>query len=135
MKKIYVVDNDPSMCQLMAMAFRQGGHEIVACTTPDIAQEALQNGKCAALLMDYHLGVGESGAGLVTGWARHLDLPPTWIVTGTPEADDLQAVKNVPGFVDVIAKPFAILELVKAVVSTLPSAAVQNHESEMEAES
>lgn len=110
------------------MAFRHAGHEIVACQTPGIAQEALQNGKCAALLMDYHLGVGESGAGLVSGWAARFGLPPTWIVTGTPEAEDLRAVQDLPGFVGVIAKPFAILELVQTVVSTLPPV-----EGEMEA--
>lgn len=133
MKKIYVVDNDPSMCQLMAMAFRQVGHEIIACGTPDIAQEALQNGKCAALLMDYHLGMGESGAGLVAGWSARFGLPPTWIVTGTPAADDLQAVKDLPSFVDVISKPFAILDLVQAVVSVLPEPNSQEQEGEMEA--
>jgi len=129
LKQIYVVDNDPGMCKLLAMAFAQAGHEIVACGAPEAVQEALQNGECAALLMDYHLGAGESGAGLVRGWATRFEMPPTWIVTGTPDAADLTDVSEVQGVMGVVAKPLAIIDLVAMVTD-----AVQPAAPEMEAE-
>jgi DNA-binding response OmpR family regulator len=124
LKKIFVVDNDLAMCELMTMAFRHRGHEIVACCSPKIVREALENGQCAALLMDYHLGMGESGVGYVRAWSSQFGLPPTWIVTGTPGAEDLREVEALPGFMAVISKPFAILDLVAAVLAAVvPSAA------------
>jgi len=133
LKKIYVVDNDLAMCELMTMAFRQSGHEIVACGSPKIVREALENAKCAAILMDYHLGMGESGAGYIRAWSSQFGLPPTWIVTGTPEAEDLRDVGALPGFVAVIPKPFAILDLVAAVIGAVLAAGESTPPMEMEA--
>ena len=119
MKQIYIVDNDPGMCQLMTLAFQQVGHDVIATGTPAIAEQALENGQCAALLMDYHLGSGESGAALVASWASRHELPPTWIVTGTPNDPTIVAMTGLPGLRGVVSKPFAIMELVTSVVESL----------------
>jgi DNA-binding response OmpR family regulator len=119
LKQIYVVDNDPGMCQLMMMAFEQAGHSVIATGTPAIAEKALESGKCAALLMDFHLGSGECGGALVASWADAHGLPPTWIVTGTPNDPLLMKMAATPGLEGVVSKPFAIMELVARVIGAL----------------
>ncbi|MCP4094489.1 MAG: response regulator [Planctomycetes bacterium] len=114
-----MVDNDPGMCQLMSMAFEQAGHSVIATGTPAIAEKALESGKCAALLMDFHLGAGESGGALVASWADTHGLPPTWIVTGTPNDPRLAEMHATPGLKGVVSKPFAIMDLVARVVRAL----------------
>ena len=121
MKQIYVVDNDPGMCQLMSMAFAQAGHAVIATGTPAIAEKALESGQCAALLMDFHLGAGESGGALVASWADRHGLPPTWIVTGTPDDPYLADMEATPGLKGVVSKPFAIMDLVAKVIGSLQS--------------
>ena len=115
MKKIMIVDNDPGMCNLMAMAFR---HQDIETFTTDSVSEAssfLQSGECAGLLMDYHLGAGESGASVLTKWSEGGPMPPFWLVTGTPDEADVSPLAAVPSFQGTIAKPFAIMDLVNAV--------------------
>lgn len=103
------------------MAFEQVGHSVIATGTPAIAQKALESGKCAALLMDFHLGAGESGGALVASWAAAHGLPPTWIVTGTPDDPTLAAMESTPGLEGIVSKPFAIMDLVARVVGSLAS--------------
>jgi len=101
------------------MAFAQVGHSVIATGSPAIAEKAIESGNCAALLMDFHLGAGESGGALVASWAVAHSLPPTWIVTGTPDDPTLVAMESTPGLEGIVSKPFAIMDLVARVVGAL----------------
>lgn len=113
--KILVVDNDAGMRNLLAMAFRQEGIETFLTESVQEATDFLESGDCAALLMDYHLGAGASGATVLADWSAKQTMPPFWLVTGTPEEADVTPLHAIDSFQGVIAKPFSILDLVSAV--------------------
>lgn len=115
MNKILVVDNDAGMRNLLAMAFRQ--QDIETFLTDDVAEaEAfLELGRCAAILMDFHLGAGASGARVLAEWEQTRSLPPFWLVTGTPEEADASGLLELSSYQGTIGKPFSILDLVAAV--------------------
>lgn len=115
LKKILIVDNDPGMCNLMAMAFRHQEIETFTTGTVSEASSFLLSGECAGLLMDYHLGAGESGASILAKWSLEGPMPPFWLVTGTPDEADVAPLAAVEAFQGTIAKPFAIMDLVSAV--------------------
>lgn len=115
MKKILVVDNDAGMRNLLAMAFRQHGLETFLTDSIQEAEAFLAEGSCGAILMDYHLGAGASGAQVLSRWQAAGDLPPFWLVTGTPEEAEKDGVQEIPGFKGTVAKPFSILDLIAAV--------------------
>lgn len=115
MNKILVVDNDAGMRNLMAMAFRQRDIETFLTDDVDEAETFLEEGQCAAILMDFHLGAGASGARVLTDWGRTRSLPPFWLVTGTPEEADVRGLLELSSYQGTIAKPFSILDLVAAV--------------------
>lgn len=133
MKKIHIIDNDPGMCQLLALAFRQAGHDVVTDGDPQVAKAGLARGECSALLMDFHLGLGESGAGVLQAWASVHDLPPTWMVTGTPHDPALEGLTGISNFQGVVAKPFSILDLVEQVLAALQASAPRSAVQELEA--
>ncbi|MGB0954012.1 MAG: response regulator [Planctomycetota bacterium] len=124
--KILVVDNDPGMRNLLAMAFRQEGIETHLTESVEEAETFLRSGECGAVLMDFHLGAGASGAQFLAGWSQEITLPPFWLVTGTPEEADVAPLQSVETFQGVISKPFSILDLVTAVRTTaFPVAATE----------
>lgn len=96
----------------MAMAFRH--QQIETFTTGAVSEAAsfLQSGACAGLLMDYHLGAGESGAAVLAKWSMEGPMPPFWLVTGTPDESEIASIEALPTFQGTIAKPFSILDLV-----------------------
>jgi len=129
LKKILIVDNDPGMCNLMAMAFR---HHAIETWTTDTVSEAtafLHSGECAGLLMDYHLGAGESGAMVLAKWNETTSMPPFWLVTGTPDEADVNPLELISAYQGTIAKPFSILDL----VATVKAAAFPEELKEQEA--
>lgn len=133
--KILVVDNDAGMRNLLAMAFRQEGIETFLTETVEEATAFLKAGECAALLMDFHLGAGASGAQVLANWSTELSMPPYWLVTGTPEDADVTPLQAFPAFQGVIAKPFSVLDLVSAVrQQAFPPHAATDSELEAEAE-
>lgn len=99
----------------MAMAFRHQDIETFTTDTVSEASSFLQSGECAGLLMDYHLGAGESGAAVLAKWSSEGSMPPFWLVTGTPDEADVAPLAAIDAFQGTIAKPFSIVELVNAV--------------------
>ncbi|MHC4824417.1 MAG: response regulator [Planctomycetota bacterium] len=118
MNKILVVDNDAGMRNLLAMAFRQQGIETFLTDDVAEAEAFLDREECGAILMDFHLGAGASGARILADWEQTRSLPPFWLVTGTPEEADASGLEQLHSYQATIAKPFSILDLVAAVRST-----------------
>ena len=115
MKKILIIDNDPGMCQLMTMAFEYAKFEVVATgSLPEVSKLVLDD-SFDALLMDFHLGAGESGLSMLTRLSASGMQIPFWLVTGTPHDPDALKVLELDGCQGIIAKPFVILELITQV--------------------
>lgn len=113
--KVLIIDNDPGMCQLMTMAFEYVQVEVVATGSLAEAERLVLDESFGALLMDYHLGGGQSGYGLLKKFHENGMALPFWLVTGTPHDPGALKVKDIPGCQGIIAKPFSILELVEEV--------------------
>ena len=141
MNPVLVVDNDEALVRLLEMAFSR--FEVPVCGTGDaaVAAEMLRRGAASALLLDVNLGAGQSGPELLVEWGGPGDLPPSWMVTGTPDDPRLEALEGIPGYRGVIAKPFRLLDLVSDVRTAiageeaLPAVAADDEaEAELEAE-
>jgi DNA-binding response OmpR family regulator len=117
--KILIIDNDPGMCQLMTMAFKLAGVEVTATGSVAEVEALILDPSFGALLMDYHLGGGESGYGVLKRFSDNGMTMPFWLVTGTPDDPGAMQVKEVGGCQGIIAKPFSIQELIAKVVPVL----------------
>lgn len=115
--KILVLDNDRSMRELFALALRMQGLESVTVGTVEEAEAALPD--VAALLLDFHLGGGHSGAVVARRWAAEGRLPPFWLVTGTPEDPEVRGLSDLPPLRAVIGKPFSLLAFAREVKRSL----------------
>jgi hypothetical protein len=72
-----------------------------------------------AVLMDFHLGGGHSGAAVARRWAAEGRLPPFWLVTGTPEDEEVRALADLPQLRAVVGKPFSLLAFAREVKISL----------------
>jgi DNA-binding response OmpR family regulator len=117
--KILIVDNDPGMCQLLTMAFEYAKFEVVATGSLAEVKELVLDNSFDALLMDFHLGAGESGLSMLTRFKDDGMQIPFWLVTGTPNDNDALKVLELEGCQGIIAKPFAILELITTVTTVV----------------
>ncbi|MDP6964187.1 MAG: response regulator [Planctomycetota bacterium] len=119
--KILIIDNDPGMCQLMTMAFKHAKIDVVATGSLQEAEGYIFDDSIGALLMDYHLGGGESGFSVLKRFSDLGMKLPFWLVTGTPNDPGALQVKELPGCQGIVAKPFSIQELIKTVAPVLSS--------------
>lgn len=108
--RILLVDDEPSIAELLADACVAQGHEVVACTSGRAALEYLEQQRVDLLIADIVMP-GLSGLSLVSRARRlHKDLIAL-AITGHASrysVDDVLAA----GACDVIFKPFRIQELV-----------------------
>lgn len=119
--RVMVLDNDRSMRELMAYALRMHGLEPIAVDGLGAAEEALA--ACDALMLDYQLGEGLTGAVLARRWREEGRLPPFWLVTGLPEDPEVRALASWPECREVVGKPFSVLRLAEGVRDTLQNLA------------
>ncbi len=103
----------------MTMAFKYANTEVVATGSLAEAEKLVLDPSFGALLMDYHLGAGESGYGLLRRFIDSGMTLPFWLVTGTPHDPGALKVKEISGCRGIIAKPFSIQELVATVTPVL----------------
>ena len=116
MARFLVLDNDRSMRGLLALAVERGGHEVLQAGSVDEAEAAMQAAEPVdGMLLDLHLGGGHSGVSVVARWRESGCLAPFVVVTGTPDDVSLAQLDGEPRFHGVLAKPFAIDELLRRV--------------------
>jgi DNA-binding response OmpR family regulator len=115
--KVLVLDNDRSMRELVAHALRLQEVECVAVGTVEEAEAVLAG--ATAVLMDFHLGGGHSGAAVVRRWAAEGRMPPFWLVTGTPEDEEVRSLVDLPQLRAVVGKPFSLLSFAREVKISL----------------
>ncbi len=115
--KVLVLDNDAGMRELLVLALGMQQLQALPAGTVEEAEAFLPEAE--ALLMDFHLGGGHSGAELARRWAEEGRLPRFWMVTGTPEDPEVHALSALPQFQAVVGKPFRLLGLAQSVAEAL----------------
>lgn len=121
--KVLILDNDRSMRELVALALRMQELDCVAAGTVEEAELALP--ESGAVLMDFHLGGGHTGAAVARRWAAEGRLPPFWLVTGTPEDEEVRALAELPQLRAVVGKPFSLLAFAREVKMSLTAPAAE----------
>ncbi len=113
MSQVLILDNDRAMREMLVLALRQGGLQPLAAATAEEAEQHLRAGHADQMLLDLNLGGGHSGVTLVQRWQGLGLLRPFLMLTGTPDDPALDALHACPGFAGVLAKPFAVDQLVE----------------------
>lgn len=119
--KVVVLDNDAGMRELMVLALGRRGIQAAPASTVEEAEAGLSGAD--GLLMDFHLGGGNSGADVVRRWSGEGRLPRFWLVTGTPEEPEAQALGELRELVRVVGKPFRLLPFAEEVEQILAQTA------------
>lgn len=122
--RVLVLDNDRSMREMLGRALSMMDLEPVAAESVAAAEAAIDG--CDALLLDYQLSEGATGALLARRWRVEGRLPPFWLVTGMPEDPEVQELGRMEECREVVGKPFLVLGLAGAVRDTLRMLAPSN---------
>jgi len=118
-QQVLLVDDEPAIRHAVGRALRRDGLGVLAVATAGEALAVLEDAEVDAVLLDYHLP-GMSGAALgVEIAARWPALRGRMLfVTGDPDLDPA-ALPGALGPVQLVRKPFDLLELIAAVHATL----------------
>jgi putative two-component system response regulator len=127
---ILVVDDDPALCELVAVWLRAQGHHPLIATTAGEGREALRKREVELCLCDLDLG-RDSGLEL----ARDIgDLAPDVAVVMMSGSDDVAAVEQslVLGAYDYLLKPFRESELAIAVRNAFHRRRIEQESRELQ---
>ncbi len=117
MARILITEDEDSLRSFVARALKLDGHETVEAADGEQGLEALQQGEFDLLLSDIRMPVMD-GIELAHRAADHSPTMKILLMTGYAEqrerADDLTAK-----IVDVVAKPFSLPDIRKAVAQAL----------------
>jgi CheY-like chemotaxis protein len=112
---IYVVDDEEPVRGALRVLLRGSGFAVTTCSSGPEALEAMERGKPACVLTDYHMP-GMDGRELIDAIRRtHPDVPVV-LMTGRDESSQIERLQNV----HVIAKPFdskVLLETLRAAIA------------------
>ncbi|MBC8329897.1 MAG: hypothetical protein ISR76_02155 [Planctomycetes bacterium] len=109
--RVLVLDNDPSLGELLALALRRSGLRPLVLSASADAETVMTEEGADFLVLDLNLGAGDSGDRLARRWAGAGILPPFLILTGTPLDERLDSLRGLPEFRGVLAKPFSLVAL------------------------
>jgi len=111
--KILIVDDEPSVRDLLDKVLRRGGHEVVACATADEALATLQSSRFDLLLTDVVMP-GMDGFDLLRRVKSAHPAIKVIVLTGYARSQRISDFL-LYGADDFLAKPFQVHELVAAV--------------------
>lgn len=117
MSHVLVIDDDPSLCQLLERIVRRMGHEVL--TAPDIAQgmTAVRAGTFDVVFLDVRLPDG-NGLEHIPAIRRAQGRPEVIIMTGLGDPDGAElAIKN--GAWDYIEKPSSLDQMMLPLIRAL----------------
>lgn len=115
MSKILIVEDDMSICELLAMNFRLIGYEYLTAHTAANAEQMCQKERFDLILLDVMLPDGD---GFIL--AQHLQSTGTPIIFLTAKAGLSDRLRGFDlGAVDYVVKPFEMLELLARIKSVL----------------
>lgn len=119
MAAILVVDDEPAICELVALHLRHGGHEAVSVGDSEAARERVATRLPDLVVLDWMLP-GTSGIQLAREWRRDLRTRemPILMLTARAHEDDLVQGLDA-GADDYLSKPFSPTEMVARVRALL----------------
>lgn len=116
MKRVLVVDDDPSICELLRVYFDKDGFSVFSCFEGDKAMECFQQTKPDIVVLDIMLP-GKDGFDVCREIRKQNDTP---IIMLTARGDTLDKVVGLElGADDYIQKPFEPKELLARVKAVL----------------
>ncbi len=114
---VFVVDDDPQICEAMRMVFEDNGQHVEVYPTAEAFLKAFRPGRRACILVDAYLP-GMSGLELIKQLRDSGHTPPAIMITGSSDVQMVvQAMKA--GAVDFIEKPIGRDDLIAAVEQAL----------------
>lgn len=117
MARILVVDDQPSMRSVLALALGEEGHTVAEAADGPAALALLEAGVGVDLvLLDLELGTG-SGLDVLPDLKAHHDLPVIVVTGRDREVDRVIGLRL--GADDYVGKPFSVPELMARVVAVL----------------
>ncbi len=126
--KIYIVDDDPSVCDALSIVFALEGFTPRTFHNGDEFLNALAEGRPACVLLDVHMP-GRSGLEILKAMDIAQFPAPVFIISG--QGDIPMAVSAIKlGAFDFIEKPFAADEVVASVREGLARVAARNGAAE-----
>jgi CheY-like chemotaxis protein len=107
-KRILVVDDDPVVCESLAMLLDDCGYAVAIANSGSEALPQIQSSRFDLVLTDYRMPVmdGEQLAEQIKGLSPEL---PVILVTGSPHT------RTTPQIARVLQKPFSLQQLREAV--------------------
>ena len=119
MARILLAEDEEALRAFITRALAQDGHEVVACADGGEALDALtrEQGRFDLLLTDIRMPVMD---GIALALAAARDHPELMILLMTGYADQRERAHGLDALIhDVIAKPFSLSEIKKAVAEAL----------------
>ncbi len=117
--RVLVVEDEPSIAELISVNLRHNGFEAVLASDGDQAQREVDAVLPDLILLDWMLP-GHSGAALARQWRKHSRskaVPIIMITARTEESDKVQGLDS--GADDYLTKPFSTQELLARIRAVL----------------
>jgi len=115
--RVLVIDDDPFMCEALAMALGADGHEVRTETSGASIDQSLSEFRPSVALVDLHLPDGPDGVSIARR-IRALSDMPVMFVSASEHVEDRLAGFQV-GADDFLTKPFSMAELLVRVQALL----------------
>jgi two-component system response regulator FlrC len=130
MKRIVIVDDDPTMREAMNETLSIAGYNTIQCGDGESAERVIRNSGVDLVISDIRMP-GIDGLELLKRTKAHPDAPPFIVISGhatVPEA--VEAMKR--GAYDLLVKPFSYRELTSLVEAALSRDETSSDEGEDE---
>jgi two-component system response regulator FlrC len=132
MKRIVIVDDDPTMREAMHETLSVAGYDVIQCEDGEAAERVIKTGGVDLIISDIRMP-GVDGLELLRRAKTQVEAPPFIVISGhatVPEA--VEAMKR--GAYDLLVKPFSYRELTSLVEAALSRDPVASEEDEDEVE-
>ncbi len=119
MSRILIVEDEPSIAELIAINLRHAGFEVVQAATAEQAQAEIDRILPDLAILDWMLP-GQSGLALAKAWrsqARSRELPLIMLTARSEEGDKISGLDA--GADDYLTKPFSPKELLARIRAVL----------------
>ncbi|MEO8280143.1 MAG: response regulator, partial [Ideonella sp.] len=119
MSRILIVEDEPSIAELIAINLRHAGFEVVQAATAEQAQAEIDRVLPDLVILDWMLP-GQSGLALAKAWRsqpRSRDLPLIMLTARSEEFDKIAGLDA--GADDYLTKPFSPKELLARIRAVL----------------
>ena len=125
-EKILVIEDDPSVAELIRYALETAGYEVIPCVEGNMAWEAVETTNPALIILDMMLP-GVDGYTLVTKMAQDDKKKSIPIIVTTALAPSRNMFEKFQQVIAFMPKPFDMPELLKKMQSALKNRNISLH--------